>query len=100
MANATGNIALWTEPGMKGQLQTLLKFSTIGANTRMATWQKQRDQIMAWVAEHVSELQEIPAGVEVLRRYCSRLSFLPLMSRGHWRLVPGLLGLERGRPGR
>ncbi|KAK3270341.1 hypothetical protein CYMTET_21262 [Cymbomonas tetramitiformis] len=30
---------------------------------RLATWQKQRAQIMAWVTEHGSELQEIPEAV-------------------------------------
>eukprot|EP00854_Cymbomonas_tetramitiformis_P034024 gene34024-biopygen4051 len=66
MAAATGNVALWTEPRMKVQLQKLRKSSDLGARTRVATWQKQRDQIMAWVAEHVSELQEVPAAVEDL----------------------------------
>ncbi|KAK3270336.1 hypothetical protein CYMTET_21257 [Cymbomonas tetramitiformis] len=32
----------------------------------MSTWQKQRDQIMAWVTEHVSELQAIPTEMEAL----------------------------------
>ncbi|KAK3258798.1 hypothetical protein CYMTET_32172 [Cymbomonas tetramitiformis] len=66
MATSAGSLAVWTEPRMKVQLQKLLKLSELTARTRVATWQKQRDQIMAWVAEHVSELREIPTEVEDL----------------------------------
>ncbi|KAK3251105.1 hypothetical protein CYMTET_39561 [Cymbomonas tetramitiformis] len=66
MAASTGNLALWTEPRMKVRLQQLLKLADLAARTRVATWQKQRDQIMAWVTEHVSELKEIPSAVEDL----------------------------------
>ncbi|KAK3234400.1 hypothetical protein CYMTET_55342 [Cymbomonas tetramitiformis] len=66
MASSAGSLAVWTEPRMKVQLQKLLKLSELTARTRVATWQKQRDQIMAWVAEHVSELREVPTEVEDL----------------------------------
>eukprot|EP00854_Cymbomonas_tetramitiformis_P002581 gene2581-biopygen2513 len=51
---------------MKVHLQKLLKLSEFGVRARMSTWQKQRDQIMAWVTEHVSELQAIPTEMEAL----------------------------------
>ncbi|KAK3238425.1 hypothetical protein CYMTET_51559 [Cymbomonas tetramitiformis] len=66
MATSASGLAVWTAPGMKVQLQKLLKLSELAVRTRVSTWQKQRDQIMAWVAEHVSELREIPAEVEAL----------------------------------
>ncbi|KAK3289232.1 hypothetical protein CYMTET_3323 [Cymbomonas tetramitiformis] len=66
MAASASGLVIWTTPGMKVHLQTLMKLSELGARARVSTWQRQRDQIMAWVTEHVSELQQIPAEVEAL----------------------------------
>ncbi|KAK3251103.1 hypothetical protein CYMTET_39559 [Cymbomonas tetramitiformis] len=60
MAASNVGLAIWAAPGMKVHLQALLKISELPPRARMATWQKQRTEIMTWVTEHVSELQEIP----------------------------------------
>ncbi|KAK3280392.1 hypothetical protein CYMTET_11762 [Cymbomonas tetramitiformis] len=63
MATSAGNLAIWTTAEMNEQLRVLLKLSVFGVRARMATWQRQRAQIMEWVTARISQLQELPEEV-------------------------------------